>query len=77
LKHISLKELCYLGGWKEPQTVLKCYQQPDELTMRGADEPPAVRGQVVFSARIDTTNRHHESTPRPQNPSQEEDPLST
>ena len=36
LKHIPLKDLCYLGGWKEPQTVLKCYQQPDELTMRGA-----------------------------------------
>jgi integrase len=36
LKHMPLKDLCYLGGWKEPQTVLKCYQQPDELTMRDA-----------------------------------------
>jgi hypothetical protein len=29
-----LKDLCYLGGWKEPQTVLKCDQRPDEATMR-------------------------------------------
>ena len=33
-----LKDLCYLGGWKEPQTVLKCYQRADETTMRQALE---------------------------------------
>lgn len=36
MKHTPLKDLCYLGGWKEPQTVLKCYQRPDEDTMREA-----------------------------------------
>jgi integrase len=36
LKHVPLKDLCYLGGWKDPQTVLKCYQRPDETTMREA-----------------------------------------
>jgi integrase len=36
LKHVPLKDLCYLGGWKDPQTVLKCYQRPDETTMRDA-----------------------------------------
>jgi hypothetical protein len=36
LKHVPLKDLCYLGGWKEPQTVLRCYQQPDPVTMREA-----------------------------------------
>ncbi len=36
MKHIPLTDLCYLGGWKEPQTVLKCYQRPDEDTMRAA-----------------------------------------
>lgn len=36
LKHVPLKDLCYLGGWKEPQTVLKCYQRPDAATMREA-----------------------------------------
>ncbi len=38
LKHTPLKDLCYLGGWKEPQTILKCYQRPDESTMREALE---------------------------------------
>jgi integrase len=38
LKHTPLKDLCYLGGWKEPQTVLKCYQRADETTMRQALE---------------------------------------
>jgi integrase len=36
MKHTPLKDLCYLGGWKDPQTVLKCYQRPDETTMREA-----------------------------------------
>ena len=36
LKHTPLKDLCYLGGWKDPQTVLKCYQLPDKATMRAA-----------------------------------------
>ncbi len=36
MKHTPLKDLCYLGGWKDPQTVLECYQQPDEVTMREA-----------------------------------------
>ncbi len=35
-RNTPLKDLCYLGGWKEPQTVLKCYQSPDEATMREA-----------------------------------------
>ena len=34
MKETPLKDLCYLGGWKEPQTILKCYQRPDEATMR-------------------------------------------
>jgi hypothetical protein len=36
LKETPLKDLCYMGGWKDAQTVLKCYQQPDEGTMRKA-----------------------------------------
>lgn len=36
MKHTPLKDLCYLGGWKDPQTVLRCYQRPDETTMREA-----------------------------------------
>lgn len=36
LKHVPLKDLCALGGWKDPHTVLTCYQTADEVTMREA-----------------------------------------
>ena len=36
MKGAPLKDLCYMGGWKSPQTILTCYQQPDENTMRTA-----------------------------------------
>jgi integrase len=38
LKTTPLKDLCHLGGWKNPQTILMCYQKPDEDTMRKALE---------------------------------------
>jgi hypothetical protein len=38
LKAVSLTDLCALGGWKDHNTVLKCYQQPDPETMRVALE---------------------------------------
>ena len=31
-----LKVLCELGGWKNPQTVLRCYQRPDAGQLRTA-----------------------------------------
>ena len=73
LKHTPLRDLCHLGGWKDPQTVLKCYQKADEITMRAALEtrarlrPDGLQAQrrSARSARIDTMNRHHESTPWP------------
>ena len=36
LKHAPLKDLCALGGWKSPQTVLICYQKPDSVSMQQA-----------------------------------------
>ena len=30
---MSLKDLSYLGGWKDLKTLLTCYQQPDESVM--------------------------------------------
>jgi uncharacterized protein YeaO (DUF488 family) len=36
LKEKPLKDLCALGGWKNPQTILLCYQREDEETMRDA-----------------------------------------
>ena len=36
MKHTPLKDLCALGGWKDHQTLLTCYQRADEVTMRQA-----------------------------------------
>lgn len=55
LKHVPLKDLCYLGGRKEPQTVLKCYQQPDPVTMRESARLPETAADRVRLA----PNRHH------------------
>lgn len=39
-----LKILCQLGGWRDAQTVLRCYQQPDTAQLRRALESrPSVR----------------------------------
>ena len=32
-KHLPLSDVAAAGGWKSTQTLLKCYQQPDEATM--------------------------------------------
>jgi hypothetical protein len=38
LRDAPLRDLCALGGWKNPQTVLKCYQRPSEEAQRAALE---------------------------------------
>ena len=38
LKDTPLNDLCALGGWRSPQTILMCYQQPDLETQRRALE---------------------------------------
>lgn len=58
LKHAPLCDLSYLGGWKEPQTVVKCYQQPDRATMRRA---LATREQLDTNGVVQP-NRHSEPT---------------
>ncbi len=43
LMDLPLKVLCELGGWKEAQTVLRCYQQADAGQLRKAlDSRPRV-----------------------------------
>ena len=32
-KNLSLKDVAAAGGWKDTETLLRCYQQPDEETM--------------------------------------------
>ena len=41
MKHAPLKDLCALGGWKSPQTVLTCYQRADAVSMQQALAPGA------------------------------------
>jgi integrase len=36
MKSAPLKDLCALGGWKSPQTVLTCYQRADSASMQQA-----------------------------------------
>ena len=36
LMHKPLKVLSELGGWKNPQTILMCYQHPDQEQLRDA-----------------------------------------
>ena len=44
LKDLPARVLCDLGGWKDFETVLKCYQQADERELR---EALAARKRVV------------------------------
>ncbi len=58
---LPLKELCYLGGWKDAKTLLECYQQPDETVMRHALAQRRRFGEGgVSSGRF---NGHHGTTP--------------
>jgi len=36
LKQTNLKDLCEVGGWKAPATLLTCYVAPDEGTQHEA-----------------------------------------
>ena len=36
MKDLPLKDLAYMGGWKDFKTLVECYQQPDEDRMREA-----------------------------------------
>ena len=53
LMGLPLKVLCDLGGWKEAQTVLRCYQHTDEVQLRTAlDSRPRKDGVSSQSAGI-------------------------
>ena len=49
-KHHSLKDVAAAGGWKDTETLLTCYQQPDTDTLLAVmSEPRKVRDAVVAS----------------------------
>jgi len=39
-KHLSLKDVAAAGGWKDVETLLTCYQQPDDETMLAVVSEP-------------------------------------
>ncbi len=63
LMDLPLKVLCELGGWKSPQTVLRCYQQADETASEGSGKPqerPRLRfpnGRESFGGNLDKEYR--------------------
>ena len=42
-RHYSLADLQHLGGWKDHQTILKCYQRPELDELRAAMQTPLKR----------------------------------
>ena len=51
LKFTPLRDLAHLGGWRTAQTILKCYQQPDNTTLRAA---LATRGRLLAPGLVAT-----------------------
>jgi hypothetical protein len=37
-KHLSVKDVAAAGGWNDVTTLLKCYPQPDEQSLRAVVE---------------------------------------
>ena len=49
-KHHSLKDVAAAGGWKDTETLLTCYQQPDADTLlAGMSEPKKMRDAALAS----------------------------
>lgn len=48
-KHLPLKDVAAAGGWKDMITLLECYQQPDEDTLRQVVEyeKPSPRAPIA------------------------------
>ena len=53
LMRLPMKELMALGGWKDPDTILTCYQHADLDSLRGA-----------LAERVQSTQRIHSIEPR-------------
>jgi len=55
MKHAPLVDLCALGGWKNAQTVLTCYQRADQGALVAALATRRVVGALAADGPIDTT----------------------
>ncbi len=63
-KDVPVKDLMALGGWKDPKTVIQCYQQADHSKLSSM---PVVTckiwtgGRVVEGARLESGLENHET----------------
>lgn len=68
LKGVPLTDVAQLGGWKSVQTLLTCYTQPDEVTMRSAlERRGTLTDRGLVAATISTpgaTTRTGSDSPR-------------
>ncbi len=52
-KDMPLRDVAAAGGWKDPTTLLKCYQQPDEETIQKVVlEAPKLRSRPVRQSKV-------------------------
>ncbi len=56
LQDMALRDLSYLGGWKDPKTLLTLYQQPDEHAMREGLDRRRSFGRSALSVGADFTD---------------------
>jgi integrase len=50
-KHLSLKDVAAAGGWRDVETLLTCYQQPDQDTLLAVmSEPRKLRDRAAAGA---------------------------
>ena len=55
-KNMPLKDVAQAGGWRDPITLIKCYQQPDEATLtRVVLEAPKLSGNGIESRAAEVT----------------------
>jgi len=53
-KDLPLKDVAAAGGWKDITTLVTCYQQPDDDTLRRVVECPEPRSSSSAPAREQT-----------------------
>lgn len=64
LMHLPLKVLSELGGWKEPQTILKCYQHPDQDQLAAALRTRYCHNGGAEEAQVGPIREEEPETPK-------------